>query len=302
MDFRDLTYLLAIARQQNITRAAESLYLSQPTLSKFLKGLEGELGLPLFERLGNKYIPTYAGEQYIKKAKEILALKKELDQQMGDIIKNNEGYLKIGFRAMRGTYMLPCTLPIFHDKYPNVRIDLHEANSESLIQMIIEGDIDLAFFNFVEANPALAYTVISHEELVLVMSAQHPFTRYGRKRPGCKYPYMDLHFLKDQDFILQNRTQHTRLIVDRIFHKRHIEPHIILETSNIQAEAELAARNYGFTFITETHLKYIPNRDQLALFSIGSPKTTVDFVATYRKNSYLPFHAKEYIKVVKEFT
>ncbi|WP_337632059.1 LysR substrate-binding domain-containing protein [Acidaminococcus intestini] len=84
--------------------------------------------------------------------------------------------------------MLPCTLPIFHDKYPNVRIDLHEANSESLIQMIIEGDIDLAFFNFVEANPALAYTVISHEELVLVMSAQHPFTRYGRKRPGCKYP------------------------------------------------------------------------------------------------------------------
>lgn len=68
MDFRDLTYLLAIARQQNITRAAESLYLSQPTLSKFLKGLEGELGLPLFERLGNKYIPTYAGEQYIKKS------------------------------------------------------------------------------------------------------------------------------------------------------------------------------------------------------------------------------------------
>ena len=115
-----------------------------------------------------------------------------------------------------------------------------------------------------------------------------------------------LHLLKGQDFILQNRTQHTRLIVDRIFHKRHIEPHIepyiILETSNIQAEAELAARNYGFTFITETHLKYIPNRDQLALFSIGSPKTTVDFVATYRKNSYLPFHAKEYIKVVKEFT
>lgn len=96
-----------------------------------------------------------------------------------------------------------------------------------------------------------------------------------------------LHLLKGQDFILQNRTQHTRLIVDRIFHKRHIEPHIepyiILETSNIQAEAELAARNYGFTFITETHLKYIPNRDQLALFSIGSPKTTVDFVATYRK-------------------
>lgn len=98
----------------------------------------------MFERLGNKYIPTYAGEQYIK-SQGNPGPQKELDQKMGDIIKNNEGYLKIGFPAMRGTYMLPCTLPIFHDKYPNVRIDLHEANSESLIQMIIEGDIDLAF-------------------------------------------------------------------------------------------------------------------------------------------------------------
>ena len=302
MDFRELSYILAIAREQNITRAAESLYLSQPTLSKFLKSLEQQLGTPLFRRLGNKYIPTYAGEQYIKKAREILNLKKELDNQMSDIIKNNEGCLKIGFPAMRGTYMLPRTLPVFHDRYPNVRIDLCEANSEKLTQMVIDGDIDLAFFNFVEDNPALSYNVISHEEVVLVMSAENSFVRFGKKRAGCKYPHMDLRLLKDQGFILQNRTQHTRLIVDRIFHNLHLEPHVILETSNIQAEAELAAEDYGFTFITETHLKYIPHRERLALFSVGSPKTTVDFVATYRKNCYLPFHAQEYIKIVKEFT
>ena len=53
---------------------------------------------------------------------------------MGDIIKNNEGYLKIGFPTMRGTYMLPITLPIFHERYPNVRIDVHEANSEHLVR------------------------------------------------------------------------------------------------------------------------------------------------------------------------
>ena len=61
MDFRDLNYVLAIARHQNITRAAESLYISQPTLSKFLIALEHELGLKLFTRVGNRYTPTYAG-------------------------------------------------------------------------------------------------------------------------------------------------------------------------------------------------------------------------------------------------
>ena len=70
MDFRELTYVMAIAKHKNITKAAESLYLTQPTLSKFLKALEEEVGQPLFRRLGNKYIPTYAGERYIERARD----------------------------------------------------------------------------------------------------------------------------------------------------------------------------------------------------------------------------------------
>ena len=150
MDFKELNYVLAIARYQNITKAAESLHLTQPTLSKFLKALEMELHQPLFQRLGNRYQPTYAGERYLQRAREILEAKRALDQEMGDIIKNNEGYLKIGFPTMRGTYMLPITLPLFHERYPNVRIDVHEANSDHLVRLLLDGDIDLAFFNYLD--------------------------------------------------------------------------------------------------------------------------------------------------------
>ncbi len=135
MNFRELSYVMAIAKYKNITKAAESLYLTQPTLSKFLKSLESDVGQPLFRRLGNKYIPTYAGERYIKRAREILQLKKELDQEMGDIISKNKGVLKIGFPAMRGTYMLPCTLPIFRSLYPEVRIMIREERSTVLVQL-----------------------------------------------------------------------------------------------------------------------------------------------------------------------
>ena len=144
--------------------------------------------------------------------------------------------------------------------------------------------------------------MISREEVVLVMNKDSEFTRYGRKKKDCRYPHMDLRVLKDQGFILQNANQRTRQVVDRLFRQQHLEPRIILETENIQAEAELAARGYGLTFITETHLKYIPDRSQLALFSVGNPNTIVTFVAAYRKNGYLPFHAQAYIKIVKEFT
>ena len=63
------------------------------------------------------------------KATEILNLKKELDQEMGDIIRQSAGLLKIAFPTMRGTYMLPCTLPIFRSLYPNVRLEIREAHS-----------------------------------------------------------------------------------------------------------------------------------------------------------------------------
>ena len=302
MDFRELTYVMAIAKHKNITKAAESLYLTQPTLSKFLKALEEEVGQPLFRRLGNKYIPTYAGERYIERAREILLLKKELDQEMGDIISRNEGVLKIGFPPMRGTYMLPCTLPIFRSLYPEVRIKIREEMSDVLVKLIQEGEIDLAFFNHFESDKNIDYTVMSNEELLLVASKENKLCRMSVKMRGCKYPHIDLRLLSDQNVIMQVPGQRTRSITDRIFKNAGMEPNIILETGNIQAEAELAARNFGVAFITETHLKHVACTDRLAFFSVGKPNTTVDFVAAYRMNSYIPYHAQEYMKIVKEFT
>lgn len=302
MDFKDLSYVLAIAKYQNITKAAESLYITQPTLTKFLQGLERDLGQKLFKRLGNRYVLTYAGERYTAKAGEILNLKKELDLEMGDIIRNNAGSLKIAFPTMRGTYMLPCTLPIFNSLYPNVKLDILEAHSSQLEGMLQNGDADLAFFNLPVKSPNIDYEIISHEEVVLVLSATHPLAHAGIRRENCRYPWMDLNQMKNEPLIMQIPGQRTRQTVDTLFKNYDFEPNIKLQTSNISAEVELAARGYGACFVTETHLKHLSPGKKLACFSVGNPCTTVDFVAAYRKGSYLPYHAKEYIKIVKDFT
>ena len=302
MDFKDLSYVLAIAKYQNITKAAESLYITQPTLTKFLQGLERDLGQKLFKRLGNRYVLTYAGERYTAKAGEILNLKKELDLEMGDIIRNNAGSLKIAFPTMRGTYMLPCTLPIFNSLYPNVKLDILEAHSSQLEGMLQNGDADLAFFNLPVKSPNIDYEIIIHEEVVLVLSATHPLAHAGIRRENCRYPWMDLNQMKNEPLIMQIPGQRTRQTVDTLFKNYDFEPNIKLQTSNISAEVELAARGYGACFVTETHLKHLSPGKKLACFSVGNPCTTVDFVAAYRKGSYLPYHAKEYIKIVKDFT
>lgn len=301
MDFRDLSYVLAIAKYQNITKAANALYITQPTLSKFLQSLEDQLGQKLFRKLGHRFILTYAGERYVAKAKEILELKKQLDQEMNDIIKNNNGALKIAFPAMRGTYMLPCTLPIFNQMYPNIKLDVLEECSSKLEEMLLNGETDLAFFNLPVKSTNIDYEVIKHEEILVIMSVNHPLAHSGITLDNCKFPWMDLHLLKDEPFIMQVPGQRTRDTVDQLCKKMDFTPVIKLETCNIPAAVQLAAKGYGCFFITETHLSHINQTEPIVCFSVGDPCTMVDFVAGFRKNSYLPYHAREYITVVRNF-
>ena len=221
---------------------------------------------------------------------------------MGDIIRQNAGLLKIAFPTMRGTYMLPCTLPIFRSLYPNVRLEIREAHSSLLEGMLLNGDADLAFFNLPVKSPDIDYQIISHEEVVLVLGNDHPLKNKGIKKEGCKYPWLDLKLLENEPIILQPPDQRTRQTVDQLFKSCHIHPQICLQTGNIPAAAELASRGYGACFVTETHLKHIPFKKKPVLFSVGTPNTTVDFVAAFRKGSYLSYHAQEYIKIVRDFT
>lgn len=302
MDFKDLSYILAIAKYQNITKAANSLYISQPTLTKFLQRLEKDLNQKLFNRLGNRFILTYAGERYVAKSTEILTLKRELDHEMNDIIKSNTGILKIAFPVMRGTYMLPCTLPIFQSLYPNVELAIYEGNSMELESRLLSGETDLAFFNLPTRSADIDYEIISHEEILVVLSAGHPFAHKGTAKDGCKHPWMNLSLLKDEPFILQLPDQRTRQIENALFQEYGFSPKIMLVTRNIQASCLLASTGHGICFVSESHLKHIRFETQPVVFSVGNPCTTVDFVAAFRRGSYIPYHAQEYIKIMQDFT
>lgn len=302
MDFKDMSYVIAVAKYQNITKAANSLYITQPTLTKFIQNLEQNLGQKLFKKAGNRFLLTYAGERYVEKAGEILQLKKELDYEMSDIIKSDIGVLNIAFPMMRGTYLIPCTLPIFKSLYPNVKIHIRESASSSLEAMILSGETDLAFFNAPVKSREVDCEIISHEEMLLVMSNRHPLAGSGVRRDGYRYPWFDLAGLVDDIFILQEPGQRSRQVVDRVLQDLNIVPKKTLVTSNIHAGAELASKGYGIAFVTDTHLKHMNFHDQISCFSFGRHRTIIDFVAAYRKNSYLNYHAMEYIKIVKDFT
>ena len=188
MDFRELQYIIAIAKYQNITRAAESLYISQPTMTKFLQQLEKNINQKLFTRVGKKLLPTYAGERYIDRAAEILAIKNDLDQELSDISDGASGSLKIGFSSIRGSEIILNVIPKFVKMHPGVQIRFQETNADTFESLLISGELDLAFYNLPITSEHIEYQVIAYEEVILVASADSSLCQLAVPRPRMPLP------------------------------------------------------------------------------------------------------------------
>lgn len=301
MDFRELSYVIAIAQHQNITKAAESLFVSQPTLSKFLKALEDNLGQALFRKLGNKYVLTYAGERYLEKAEQILQIKLDLDRELADIIKRDIGVLNIAFPAMRCSYMLPKTLPAFQKLYPNVKVQISEGHSKEIDNKIMSGEVEIAFYTQPAApHPGLEYEILGEEELLICTCKNHPLGRFAQPNPNSPYPRLDVALLKDELVLMMFPSQRTGQIIQSYLLEQDIHLDNVMYTSNMPAIMELVAMNYGVAFVFEPHLKHQKTYGEIECYSFGTPRMVSNFVAAYRKGSYLPIYSKAFLELVRK--
>ena len=300
MDFRELSYIAAIAKHQNITKAAEALYISQPSLSKFLSSIESELGLKLFKRADKKYIPTYAGERYLEYARNILETKANLDSELADIIKRDIGVLNIGLPTMRCTFMLPKTLPAFNKKYPHVKINIFEGTSATIDKKLLDGDIDLAFYSKpYESNEHIEYETIATEELLVCTCKNHPVKKFAEKISSGSHLRIEISKLKDERLILLSPEQRTGQISRWYLQKNNISLANSIITNNMPAVVSLTEQGWGVSFIFESHLRWHLPVPKIETFSFGSPRVVSDFVAAFRRGSYLSAYAREFIELTR---
>ena len=139
MDLREQEYVTVLAKHGNITKAAEELYVSQPTLSIFLKRLEERMGIKLFQYIGKKMVLTQAGELYVKRAKELLIIQNQFLGELSDLVAGYTGRIRIGTHIRRTSFFIPELLVKFEKSYPNIEIICSEISSEEMEKMLLEG-------------------------------------------------------------------------------------------------------------------------------------------------------------------
>ena len=186
MELKEARYILAIARHQSIGKAAESLYISQPSLSKYLKNLEERLGAPLFSRHENRYYPTYMGERYLHYAEQIVACGDEWMQEYDDIAHRQRGRLNIAVPIMMGSTLIEPMLAPFHKRYPYVTLNIMEAVNFIAENSLETSSIDLTLYNIHEFPETMDYQILRSEEIVLVLHENHPLAAKAITRPSTR--------------------------------------------------------------------------------------------------------------------
>lgn len=169
MELRVLKYFLAIAREQGITRAAEVLHITQPTLSRQIAELEEELGVQLFDRSGRRIQLTDEGILFRRRALEILELVDRTREEMTKQDERIEGTVSIGCGVLHAFQMLSEVIGRFRERYPQVHFQIHTGNADDVRQRIDQGLLDLALFIEPVAVETYNYVRFPEKELYGVM-------------------------------------------------------------------------------------------------------------------------------------
>lgn len=293
MDFRQLQYMLMVAEEKSFSKAAQKLYIAQPSLSQFIQKLEKQLGVELFDRTNNPITLTYAGELYIETAKKILDLKDQLHQQMEDIANLTRGCLKIGVAPFRSTYVIPKILPLFHERFPGIEVILYEGTSTELVDFGLKGTTDISLMMMPIPEDLFSYVTIAKEEILLALPANHPLSKTNVNK-------IKLADLKEEPFILLKQNQKLHQIAIELCRQAGFKPKVILESENIETAHALVTAGMGVSFIPDTLPLSSTFSKQPKYFSIEDFPTTREMVVAYRKGRYLSRAASEFINVMKE--
>ena len=175
--FSGINYVYEVYRTQSFSKAAKNLYISQPSLSAMIKKIEAKVGAPLFDRSTNPIQLTEYGEQYIRIAEKIMDLEDEFAYYTDNLNELKTGHLSIGTTSFFASYILPKYISQFSAAYPHVKVNLYEADSQTLAQKASVNEVDMVIDNFHTSDDIYCHRVLMKEYLLLAVPASFPSNR-----------------------------------------------------------------------------------------------------------------------------
>ncbi|MEC2184480.1 LysR family transcriptional regulator [Bacillus spizizenii] len=242
MEWEQLEYFQTLARIQHVTKAAETLSITQPALSRSIVRLENHLGVPLFDRQGRSIKLNKYGEIFLKRVDSMIQEYTEGKEEIQSLLKPDQGEVSLGFLHTLGTTIVPNLIGTFKDRYPNVHFQLNQSHSNLLLDKLKSGELDLCLLASFPAESNIMWKPLWKEELFLFLPKNHVLaTRED----------ITLNEIANEPFVLMKKGFALRVTIDHLFEQVNITPSIVFEGEEAATIAGFVAAGLGVSILPD---------------------------------------------------
>lgn len=271
MDLRQMEYLVALADEEQFTRAAAVCGVSQSGLSAAIRGLEDELGTPLFARTTRRVEPTEAGHALLPHARTMLAQAAAARDAVARATHEPTGSLRVGAEQCLGFVDVVGLLERAHRRYPLVDLEFTQAGSHELAARVRDGSLDLAFVARSDHLGRLTRVELGRRPLVLLLPPGHPL---AARAPGGRADWADL---RDQDFVDFHPSWAIRSLNDEALAAHGVARRVRSTVDDVHTLLDLVHRGFGLALVPQ----HVAAKPQAAgLVSLALPASAPQWVVS----------------------
>jgi DNA-binding transcriptional LysR family regulator len=293
MDLHRLEVFCKVVELKSFTRAAEAVFLSQPTVSEHIRSLEETLDERLLDRLGREALPTQAGQILYRYARKILRLREEALQAMKSYRGTLAGHLFLGASTIPGTYILPQQIGAVKKLHPAIEITLAIDNSRKVADQVLANAMEFGIVGARWSDPALEWREIFADELVLAVYPEHPFAREKEIAPVR---------LLAEPFIIRERDSGTRRVTSQLLEK-HLDLSllkVVAEMGSTEAVRQSIKSRIGISILSRRALADDIACGSLTTVPLSGIRLLRPFYLINRKNRLLAPVCEAFISFIQE--
>jgi DNA-binding transcriptional LysR family regulator len=291
MDLHHLKLFHTLATEQSYTKAANSLFISQPALSMQIKKFEDEIGVKLFDKIGNKNVLNDNGKLLFEYTQKIFATIEEAEYQLLKKVDCISGNVNIGGSNTSGTYILPKIIGTFKNLYPNVNVNLHVSDTNEISHLILDSKLDFALNGgTLEYRKNIYVEKLMEDQIVLAVSPQSKLV--GKK-------YINPSDLDGYNFITHERHSQLYLLAEKIIEEMNFPSEITMTFGNIDAIKQAVSANLGVSLIPLSAVSFELKIGIIKELKIKNKGWSYPHNLIYNKNRYLSPAARILMDMVR---
>lgn len=312
MTSQQIEYVLAVAEQRSFSKAAQKLYVTQPSLSQYVMNIEKQLGVQLFDRSTSPIRLTQAGEAFVRSAEQIKVIEDNLMNELSDIAEIKSGSLKIGASTFRASCLLSKSVAEFCSEHRGIEVSITEENTEQLKEMVKNGELDLFIGTGIYDSRYFHTEELAAERLYLAVPESNPINERFRDRmlsggdicsgslKTLTVQPVDLADFADEPLVCAKYGEFGLEFMNGICEKYGFKPKTDLTVRTVETAFSFVAAGLGISLVPDTLIRYGNILSHPCYYALDSDNVSSEIYLVSRRSGYFSKAAVEYCLTLKK--